>query len=185
MVRLHVPAKILSVLSPLVPAVKDEDSKSGAAGLANRFTGLAVHEPLQEFLDLPDVVRPGTAQDDNSTYEAQPEPSFEEAVFALDALMNDLGHVRNHIQWIWYNHKDGLFEVAPATVATDTSVALARGLIDELLPLLGRSGGVGDLQKKYHLLRRMGQGWKLRDIMVSDNFKDNFNYKTYDIAGGT
>ncbi|KAH8842893.1 hypothetical protein MCOR27_000101 [Pyricularia oryzae] len=178
-------AKVRSVLSPLMPAVKDEDGQSDAARLANRFTGLAVYEPSQEFLNLPDVARPGTAQNDDSTYEAQPERSFEEAIFALDALINDLGHVRSHIRWIWSNHKDGLFEVAPAAVATDTAVALARGLIDEVLPLLEWNGGIGDLLERYYLLRCIVQGWKLEDLKVAANVKDNFNYKTYDIADGT
>ncbi|KAL8382985.1 hypothetical protein RB595_006654 [Gaeumannomyces hyphopodioides] len=177
--------KVRSVLAPFMPAVQDEGGQSEAAGLANRFAGLAVYEPSQEFLDLPDVVRPAPAQNDNSTYVAQSDSSFEEAIFALDVLINDLGLVRDHIRWIWSNHKKGLFEVAAAAVATDTAIGLARGMIDEVLPLLERNGGVEDLLEKYYLMRCLGQGWKLRDLRVSGNVKDNFNYETYDISDGT
>lgn len=72
-----------------------------------------------------------------------------------------------------------------AAVATDTAIGLARGLIEEVLPLLERNGGVRELLEKYQLLRCMGQGWKLEDLVVSDNVEDNFNYKTYDISDGT
>ncbi|TLD08019.1 hypothetical protein PspLS_12061 [Pyricularia sp. CBS 133598] len=86
----YVLAKVRSVLSPFTPAVKDKDRQSDAAGLANPFAGLGVYERSQELLNLSDVARPGPRQSDNSTYEARPESSFEEEIFALDALINDL-----------------------------------------------------------------------------------------------
>ncbi|KLU83868.1 hypothetical protein MAPG_02918 [Magnaporthiopsis poae ATCC 64411] len=177
-------AKVRSVLGLYMPAVQNEEGgQSETAGLANRFACLGVDEPSQEFIDLPDVVRPTPAKTDNSTYEAQSDSSFEEAIFALAILIDDLGRVRDHIRWVWSDR--ALYGLAASAVATDTAISLAKGMISEVLPLLESNGGVGHVLDKYYLRTCMAQGWSLQDLLTPGNVNDNFNYQTYDAADGT
>lgn len=93
--------KVREVLKPFtLPNDEGQTSSAAAAAasnLSNQFAGLAVYEPSQEFLDAPDIERPAKTQDDDVIYEAESLSSFEEAIFALTALINDMNRVRAHI----------------------------------------------------------------------------------------
>ncbi|KAK7999004.1 hypothetical protein PG991_014679 [Apiospora marii] len=114
--------KVRDVLRPFVRAPRTEADAS-ADEITNRFTGLAVYEPSEEFLNAPDVERPAKAKEDNATYEAETDLSFEEAIFALTALINDMNRVRAHIRWVWSNFKSGLFDLAAAADVYKTASA--------------------------------------------------------------
>lgn len=178
--------KVREVLKPFtLPNDEGQTSSAAAAAsnLSNQFAGLAVYEPSQEFLDAPDIERPAKTQDDDVIYEAESLSSLEEAIFALTALINDMNRVRAHIQWVWSNYKLGAFDVAAAAITTNTAIDLVRNMMVDILPLLKKHGGVGIMLERFHVIQCMLKGWKEKDIVVAG--KDNFNYKTYDIANGT
>ncbi|KAK8036298.1 hypothetical protein PG993_008912 [Apiospora rasikravindrae] len=178
--------KVRDVLRPFVRSRYADDA--AADEITNRFTGLAVYEPSEEFLNAPDVERPVKAEKDNATYETETDSSFEEAIFALTALINDMNRVRAHVRWIWSNFRDGHFDLAAAAITTNTAIDLVRNMVVDVMPLLAPHGGIGKMLQKFHLLQCLIQGWKEKDIFKEaspDSFNDNINYKTYDIMQGT
>jgi hypothetical protein len=160
-----------------------DQTPSTAADVANRFASLTIYEPSQEFLDAPDVERPVTVKGDSAIYESEPMTSFEDAIFALTALVNNMNQVKSHIQWIWSNYKDGIFDLAAAAITTNTAISLVRNMMEDISPLLKLHGGFGSMLERFHVLQCLVKGWKLSDITVPR--KDNFNPETYDTASGT
>lgn len=179
--------KVRDVLRPFFRAPRTEADAS-ADEITNRFTGLAVYEPSEEFLNAPDVERPAKATNDNATYEAETDSSFEEAIFALTALINDMNKVRAHIKWIWSNFKSGLFDLAAAAITTNTAIDLVRNMVADVMPVLAPHGGIGEMLQRFHLLQCLIQGYTEKDVFKTANaanFNDNLNYKTYHIMEGT
>ncbi|RSL61004.1 hypothetical protein CEP54_006430 [Fusarium duplospermum] len=83
--------------------------------------------------------------DDAASYEAEPPTTFDDIYFAFMALIMDLESIKGRIRWIWSRHCMGEFDLAAAAVATNTAVSLARGLIEEVEPIIedrAWSGGV-------------------------------------------
>lgn len=175
--------RVREVLTPFMPANDAKQNKDTEEKVRNRFAGLAVYEPSQEFLDAPVPERPVKAREDNAIYEAETEASFENAIFALTNVINDMNRVRAHIRWIWSNYKIGLFDLAAAAIATNTAIELVKNMMEDILPLLNSQGGVGFMLNKFHVLQCLIKGWTLESIVV--DAKDNFNYNTYDVGSGT
>ncbi|KAK8079330.1 hypothetical protein PG994_003137 [Apiospora phragmitis] len=178
--------KVRDILRPFVRSRHEDDA--AADEITNRFTDLAVYEPSEEFLNAPDVERPVKVEEDNATYEAETDSSFEEAIFAMTALINDLNRVRAHIRWIWSNFKIGRFDLTAAAITTNTAIDLVRNMVVDVMPLLAANGGIGEMLQRFHLLQCLIQGWKEKDVFKTpspENFNDNVNYKTYDIMEGT
>ncbi|KAK7959077.1 uncharacterized protein PG986_003931 [Apiospora aurea] len=178
--------KVRDVLRPFVRSRHEDDA--AADEITNRFSGLAIYEPSEEFLNAPDVERPAKAEKDNATYEAETDSSFEEAIFALTALINDLNRVRAHVRWIWSNFRDGYFDLAAAAITTNTVIDLVRNMVTDVMPLLAPHGGIGRMLQQFHLMQCLIKGWKKEDVYkepTPDNFNDNVNYETYDIMEGT
>ncbi|KAK9235391.1 hypothetical protein V1525DRAFT_271654 [Lipomyces kononenkoae] len=152
----------------------------------NRFAVLAVEEPYQEFIEpflnaSPDIPKP--RDDDPIVYEAEAPRSLEDIIFAFMVLVNDLNRIRNRIKWIWSNHRDGSFDLAASAVATNTAISLARGLIEDIVPLFdGHEGGAWGIVNKFFAMCCLSKGYKKDEIYLDG--KDNFNYDLYDIADG-
>ncbi|KAK3401902.1 hypothetical protein B0T20DRAFT_126224 [Sordaria brevicollis] len=150
--------------------------------LSNRFSGLAVEEPSQAFLDAPDVERPTQPAEDKTVYEAERLAEFEEALTAYTMMMNDLARIRATIRWIWENYQKGLFDIAAAAVATDTAIALARGIIDEAEPSFKNfEEGTWGVQHSFFLMLCRRKGHDVDSVFAHDP-SDNFNYEFYDLA---
>ncbi|KAF4987340.1 hypothetical protein FDECE_15474 [Fusarium decemcellulare] len=125
--------------------------------------------------------RPAPRDDDTASYQAEPQTSPEDVLFALTALIHDLSSIRSRIGWIWSNHRDGKFDLAAAAVATDTAVSLARGLIGEVAPLLDQQeGGAWGVLKKLYLMVCLREGNKPEEVFR--NLDGDPNYDLYDIA---
>lgn len=171
--------KVRDVLRPFGHSRTEDDAS--ADEITNRFAGLAVYEPSKEFLNAPDTERPVKTGDDDVTYEAETDSSFEEAIFALTALINDLNRVRAHIRWVWSNYKSGMFDLAAAAITTNTAIGLVRNMVVDVMPLLAPHGGLGQMLQRFHLMQCFNRGWKEKDVFKTpspDNFNDNINYKT-------
>ncbi|KAK7994862.1 hypothetical protein PG990_013635 [Apiospora arundinis] len=178
--------KVRDVLRPFMHSRTEADAS--ADEITNRFAGLAVYEPSEEFLNAPDVERPEKTEDDKASYEAEQDSSFEEAIFALTALINDLNRVRAHIRWVWSNYKIGLFDLAATAITTNTAIDLVRNMVVDVMPLLAKHGGLGEMLQRFHLLQCLIKGWKEKDIFKTPSpgdFNDNLNYQAYDVMDGT
>ncbi|KAI8948207.1 hypothetical protein F4801DRAFT_469679 [Xylaria longipes] len=175
--------KVREVLTPFMPVPVENQNASTDEKPSNRFAGLAVYEPSEEFLNAPILERPVKTGDDNAVYEAETETTFEHAIFALTNVINDMNRVRTHIRWIWSNYKTGAFDLAAAAIATNTAIDLVRNMMEDILPLLNSHGGLGVMLGTFHTLQCLMKGWKVEDLFVES--QDNLNYDTYDVGYGT
>ncbi|KAH7210118.1 hypothetical protein DER44DRAFT_775059, partial [Fusarium oxysporum] len=117
--------------------------------LGNRFSGLKIYISSPELLDFTDIERPKNAQGDDTIYEAEPETSLEDALVPFTIMMNDLNQIRSYIEWIWFNYRDGYFDLASAAVSTNTGINLARNLIDQVLPIIKDHGSACTILEKF------------------------------------
>ncbi|KAJ3578582.1 hypothetical protein NPX13_g1982 [Xylaria arbuscula] len=190
--------KVRQIMEPLFPSQAPQtQAPPGSAdeeaddAFSNRFAGLSVYEPSEEFLNMPDIEQPGPAKaaaDDElkATYEAEKLNDFEDVIFALHTLMNDLNRLRARVKWIWAAYSQGLFDLCAAAIATNTSIDFARNLMDEIKPDLDAHGGAWEILQRFHLLLCMMDG-HTPDELISpgqDSTAGNFNYKFYDAGIG-
>ncbi|KAK1987255.1 hypothetical protein LZ30DRAFT_799281 [Colletotrichum cereale] len=86
------------------------------------------------------------------------------------------------VSWIWSNHREGVFDLAAAAVATNTAISIARGLIEDVAPLLDtQDGGAWGVVNQFYLITCLQKGYEVDQVYVA-NRKDNFNYDLYDLA---
>ncbi|KAK4215588.1 hypothetical protein QBC37DRAFT_481342 [Rhypophila decipiens] len=148
----------------------------------NRFEFLDVYEPSQAFLDAPPAKQPQKDSRDDVVYEAEPQTSQEDLLFAFVLLMEDLNKMRAQIQQLWSNHGIGNGDLAAVAVATNTAVEFAHGLIDEMLPLFKDvKNGTFGLATEYNALLCQLSG--LDPVAASAEVSTNtLSNKTYEIA---
>ncbi|KAH8881079.1 hypothetical protein GQ53DRAFT_889086 [Thozetella sp. PMI_491] len=174
---------VREILNPFMPVGSVEAATKTTSDLSNRFAGLSVYEPSQQYLDAPDVERPVNVQHDHASYEAEPQTDFEDAIFAMTLLINDMNRIKAHVVNVWSNYKIGVFDVTAAAIATNTAIELVRGMMEDVLPALARQGGFEPMLQKFYSLQCFMKGWNPSTLTVAG--KDNFNYETWDIAVGT
>ncbi|KAF5982503.1 hypothetical protein FBULB1_4262 [Fusarium bulbicola] len=146
-------------------------------------SGLNVYEPSQEFLDAPDIVRPQKAQDDENTYEAEPQNTLEDAITAYAVMLDDLTHIRSHIKALWENYKDGFYDLATAALVTNTGIDLARNLMEAVLPIFESHGGACAVSEKFSIAFAMMKGFSMMEVKAWG--PKGGNEKMYDIADDT
>lgn len=157
--------KVYEALKPRMPPATQED-------LNNRFAGLTVYEPSEEFLNAPDIERPAPpekATSGDATYEAEPMEDLEEVLFAYTLMITDLGKIRSYIEWIWKNVRDGVSDLAAAALATNTACDLARNMMEDVLPLFKRYGGAVEIARKFFMAQCLMKGFP----MVSPSHSSN------------
>ncbi|KAF5647060.1 uncharacterized protein FTJAE_1891 [Fusarium tjaetaba] len=150
------------ILRPRMPT--DTPSYDSIEDLTNRFSGLNVYEPSQEFLDAPDIVRPQKTQDDENLYEAEPQNTLEDAMIAYAVMLDDLTHIRSNIKSIWANYKDGFHDLATAARVTNTGIDLARNLVEPILPIFEPHGGACAVSKKFSIVFAMMKGFSITQV---------------------
>ncbi|KAI1262316.1 hypothetical protein F5Y18DRAFT_397995 [Xylariaceae sp. FL1019] len=176
---------VRDVLMPFMPVDTGASKASTEEWLSNRFSNLAVFEPSQEFLDAPEIERPQKVQDDSATYEAEAEDSLEDAMFALAVVIDDMNRVRASISWIWANYRVGVFDLAAASIATNTAIDLVRNIMEDILPVIDKHGGLSFMLEKFFFVQCLMRNLKKHEIMAV-GIQDNLNYNnTYDIGEGT
>ncbi|OAA72025.1 hypothetical protein LEL_09260 [Akanthomyces lecanii RCEF 1005] len=168
----------------MAPPDGDESSVQDDT-LPNLFAGLAVHEPSEAFLSAPDIQRPAKPEADPVDYAAEIPPSFEDAIFALWVLMDDMNKARANVRSIWSSFKDAGFDVVPAAVTTNTVIELVRNMMEDVVPLIDKHGGLQTCLEKCHMVKCLMKSFSVQDLHNQQDPKDNFNYDTYDVANET
>ncbi|KAL0469767.1 hypothetical protein QR685DRAFT_300521 [Neurospora intermedia] len=177
--------KVREALLPRMSSKAFTSTKVKAAKsdeISNRFAGLAVEEPSQAFLDAPEAQRPSQPTEDKTIYEAETLDELEDALFAYTIMMNDLARIRATIRWIWENYQKGLFDIAAAAVATDTALALARGITDEVEPNVKTHAlATWGVQERFFIACCLRKGYDF-DTIFDDDSPGDLNYDTYELA---
>ncbi|KAM3504405.1 hypothetical protein MY10362_003566 [Beauveria mimosiformis] len=172
------------ILLSLMPLPDEDKSFDRGDALQNRFAGLTVDEPSEAFLSAPDIERPTKPAADAVDYAAEPPTSFDDAIFALWMLMDDMNKARASIRSVWEHFKSGGFDVVPAAVTTNTVIELVRNMIEDVVPLIEMHGGLDYCLQKCYMIKCLLKGFSLSEL-TTENVKDNFNYNTYDEANET
>jgi hypothetical protein len=181
--------KARALLCPLMSAASAtptaEPEQAAAVAGINRFDPLRVYEPSQEFLDAPELERPhyATGIDDDDEYQAEPQTSFLDAMVAYTMLLNDLGRIRSRVEWIWSNFRDGHFDAAAAAVATNATVYLAQGLIEEVVPMFAAHDGTWGMANMFFRYQAMVRGYTEKQV---DAYAQNEDFNVlYELADET
>ncbi|KAI8716519.1 hypothetical protein NCS52_00946000 [Fusarium sp. LHS14.1] len=167
-----------------------DTARDPAQDLGGRFAALTVHEPSESFLEKSRDAShegPKPAQYDAASYEAELPTTSDDIYFAFNTLIKDLHQIRASIQWVWSGHGTHNFDFGAAAVTTNTAVSLARGLIEEVEPILAKyDGGFNRLLRMGFAHDCLKRGMTL-DQVWSDGVvtgKQDANYDSYDSAVG-
>lgn len=179
---------VRDILAPLMP----EDTKLDLGpstggdpdGLSNRFAGLHVYEPSQEFLDAPPVERPAMAKNDLATYEEEPSSFIEDALFVYETLFEDMSRIQKRIEAIWVCVKVAEYDIAAAAIATNTAIEIVRSMIEEVAPIFEPHGDTYRMLQMTHFYCCLHNGIHHTELVRRD-LEDTFNYESYDIGNFT
>ncbi|KAL1836641.1 hypothetical protein VTJ49DRAFT_4828 [Mycothermus thermophilus] len=171
-------------MSTKVASATAAASKTSATdALANRFEALKVSEPSDDFLKAPVVERPEPAGGDKTVYEAEPQVTFEDAMFAMSTVINDLNKIRAVIEWTWANYRDNIFDLCAAAVATNTAAELARGVMEDAEAIFERQGGFWRVMSLFYHATGLARGVP-KDVMGAvlrlENAHTDLTYKLAD-----
>lgn len=117
--------------------------------LNNRFARVTVYGPSEEFENAPNIERPVSAEkpasNDIVTYEAESMDSVMEALLVYILMLHDLGKTRDIITKIWIS----IPGPASAALATETAFALARNMMEDVLPVFENMAASGRLLQNF------------------------------------
>ncbi|KAK5125541.1 hypothetical protein LTR85_000652 [Meristemomyces frigidus] len=105
----------IAVLEEVLTILKPEDDKQ--TELPNMFEALTV----EETLEVAEANEPAPATDANQ-YELQ--TTGEDIVFAILSFFKDVNEVREYLQGVWTDYRQGKVDVMSAAVTTDTAFVL-------------------------------------------------------------
>lgn len=152
------------------------DTSKGEKSNTNRFAGLAVFEPSQEFLDAPDIERPTKAQSDDAVYEAETKDSLRDAMFALSSTMVDMAFLRDLVRLMWSLYKADTLDIVSVAITTNTAINIVSNMLDDIKPLLDKNGGAFTVLKTCHLIECFQGDWETK--------QGKFDFDTYDKGYG-
>jgi len=165
------------------------DHKADSEKLRNRFAGLTVDEPSQASLDAPEVERPKQDPNDKTTYEAEPQVSVLESMFAFWSLMDDLLQLRRVVAWNWRKQTVAMSTIAACAVTTNAAIELARGWVEESASLFELNGGTSLLLDHFFVMNCLASP---TSPLSPEQFADpemlvpvEDLYESYDIADST
>lgn len=152
----------VGVLQKVYDALKPRMSPDVQDDLNNRFAGLTVYEPSEDFLNAPDIEHPAPADKaDDVAYEAEMADDMEEALFAYTLMITDLDKIRYHVEWLWKNVREGGTDLATAALATNTACDLSRNMIEDIAPLFKKHGGALHVTQTFFMAQCLMKGFPL------------------------
>ncbi|RFN50817.1 hypothetical protein FIE12Z_4893, partial [Fusarium flagelliforme] len=155
---------VRGILRPRMPV--ETPASVSIEDLTNRFSGLNVYEPSQEFIDAPDLVRPEKVQGDDNNYEAEVSQSFDDTFMACAVLAKELYSLRYHITSTWV-----------AFAAID----LARSLMDQVFPIFESRHGSTKLMHTCAFFQALAAGFAEEEIAAWGGPEDG-NEGLYDVG---
>lgn len=164
-------------VADLKGSLPTDAGKDKVTPLANFFDVLYVYETSAEFEAAPDISIP-TAAETDYMLESEDDALYE-ALFAMSALMDDLGRLREEVAGLWAEYEAGKKDIAAVAVATNTAIELARSYEEEIKPLVQKQGGTSMFHVTYWnaICSTM---WI--DTEVLQHPSDDYNFQAYDIA---
>ena len=115
------------------PISEDGSGESKNDEMLNRFQGLGLEEPSQNFLDAPDV-KPASRSDTERMpkYEVETEKSRMEEYLATHCLLQDVRNIRGFVCALWKNNQEGM-DICAVAVTVNTAIDFVRTLEQDLV----------------------------------------------------
>ncbi|KAF7559900.1 hypothetical protein G7046_g4248 [Stylonectria norvegica] len=129
------PLQTAAVLDPVKPL--HEATKNAEDAFKNKFDALRLYTPSESFLNAPNILVPKS----EVIYVAEEDESFQVAMFALAALLDDYACLRTELKSLWADYSSGHLDLAAVSVATNSAFELARSMEDEVKPILDKHQG--------------------------------------------
>ncbi|KAH8755072.1 hypothetical protein F5883DRAFT_687405, partial [Diaporthe sp. PMI_573] len=169
----------IAAMKDATNAVRADTEKKDKARDFNIFDVLQVYEPSEEFLNAPDVVLPAASSPVELEYTAEEDYSEAECVFAFTALLKDLMNLREEVSNLWNEYRSGKIDLAAAAVGANMAIELARGMEEDMAPLLKKHDGALVLLPKFFgaICQTMGL-----DPFHKELFTDDMNFACYDMG---
>ena len=184
--------KIFTPLLDKLDVADLEEALPGDAGASgNPFDALLVYDPSEEFQRIPDAARAAPTDTSARTFKAKakaaaaaeresglPAPdymvessdTFEDAVIAFYALMQDATALRERVDEMWHMYAQGALDLAAVSVATNTATSLVRQMEEDITPLLRKHGGILKFLHVYFIgiIKKMGLDYHGRERAGDD-----------------
>jgi hypothetical protein len=144
------PTTTCQQVTPVSTVAKEKEKD---ASITNGFSGLHIYETSRTKVDFGDMdmdmdlANPGKQDEHGEVYKVEQIPDSQEALIALQCLLEDLAAMRKVIQRLWEDYKDGSCDLVTASLTTNTAIELARRLEDDL-KILDTYGGSTKLLRK-------------------------------------
>lgn len=187
----NVLARVRAILAPIMPKLPDkskhkqlvtkgETKNEDEPKNGNKFDGLEVHEPSEEFLNAPDVELVNPSERPEPIVEAEQGDSMDDLLFAFYALTQEARVLRDRIRGMWTAYLNGHLGLTSVAVATNTAIALVKQMETDLSPLLKKqSKTIDQLLIAHYIGICGGAGHNPSD---KEDQKDDMNFKCYEIG---
>lgn len=115
------------------PASDGETAEATQEEIRNRFGGLDLEEPSQDFLDAPNVEpSPKTDSKPLPNYEVEAEQSKVEEYLAAHCFLQDVRNIRRFICALWQNYQEGM-DICAVSITVNTAIDFVRMLEQDLV----------------------------------------------------
>ena len=99
----------------------------------NRFEGLDVQEPSQDFLDAPDIDPAAKTENERKPkYEVEQEHTRVEEYLAVHCLLEDVRNIRRFLCALWTNYQEGM-DLCAVSITVNTAIDFVRQLEQDLI----------------------------------------------------
>ncbi|KAF2179826.1 hypothetical protein K469DRAFT_693714 [Zopfia rhizophila CBS 207.26] len=174
--------QVRDILKPRMPkgyTPKTKQPKS-MKDMLNMFENLDLEETSEAFENAPDVVTaPLDTVPAEANYKAEQLQGIEEDFLAFQLLLADLVKLRSEINRTWHGYKQGLFELVPTSIMTNTAIDLARAMEEDLKEVFSKHGGTEDMLPMFYAGQCIQAGTR---ESYRERPGDEINYKMYDVA---
>jgi hypothetical protein len=106
------------------------------------FDVLNVYTPSEDFPNAPDITPTPTAEPETQ-YPVEEDVTWEDAFFALAALLRDYDYLSQEIYSLWQKYASGEFDLAAVALATNTVFELSHSMEADIKKLMDKFGGTG------------------------------------------
>jgi len=126
------------VLEPRLPT--ERKTPGTLAESFNLFQELELEERSKALEQAPDII-PTHVASSEPIYMAERCTDNEEGTFALFLLLDELNNLRVEVRAAWDRYKMDAEDLVAAAITTNTAVALARSMADEMKSVFSKRGG--------------------------------------------
>ncbi|EKG09071.1 hypothetical protein MPH_13947 [Macrophomina phaseolina MS6] len=163
--------QVKEILQPRLPKLCSNNASTSVAALTDSLTGLVLEEPRSDSIS--------TTSDLDVSCEVEKIEDFEEFFLAFHLLLHDFSKLRKAVSSMWAGYRGGKYGLTAVSVTTDTAIAFARSLEQDISQVWDKHVEISQLLEAYYrcLCSRQNE-----DVEYREAPEDDLNFRTYDAA---